>query len=160
MNGIEIRSVNTTDKDWIKSLVKSRQGSERVVSRGKVYNPSELLGFVAVIDGKNVGLITFSIVNNECEIVTLDSLEEGKGVGTSLIEKVMKLAKEKSCYRIWLITTNDNSKALRFYQKRGFILKALYSNALSQSRKLKPEIPQMGNDGIPLRDEIELEFRY
>lgn len=61
--------------------------------------------------------------------------------------------------RLWLITTNDNMEALRFYQKRGFILSALYPNALEESRKLKPEIPEVGLEGIPLRDEIELEFK-
>jgi hypothetical protein len=48
--------------------------------------------------------------------------------------------------------------ALRFYQQRGFVLAAIHRNALEQSRKLKPEIPLVGNDGIPLRDEIELEM--
>jgi hypothetical protein len=59
---------------------------------------------------------------------------------------------------MWLITTNDNMAALRFWQKRGFMLVAVYTNALEQSRKLKPEIPLIGLDGIPLRDEIELEL--
>lgn len=45
---------------------------------------------------------------------------------------------------------------LRYYQKNGFHLHALRVNALAESRKLKPEIPAFGNDGIPLRDEIEL----
>jgi len=34
----------------------------------------------------------------------------------------------------------------------------LNRNALEVSRKLKPEIPQIGYDGIPLRDEVELEM--
>lgn len=55
-------------------------------------------------------------------------------------------------------SSNDNLNALRFYQKYGFTLVALYPNALAQSRKLKPQIPLIGNDGIPLRDEIELEL--
>ena len=58
-----------------------------------------------------------------------------------------------------MITTNDNLNALRFYQKRGFVLAALYPNALVQSRKLKPEIPETGIGGLPLRDEIELEMK-
>jgi hypothetical protein len=33
-----------------------------------------------------------------------------------------------------------------------------YRNALEFAGKLKPEIPLIGNDGIPLRDEIELEM--
>jgi hypothetical protein len=57
-----------------------------------------------------------------------------------------------------LITTNDNTHALRFYQRRGLQLAALHRNAIEESRRLKPEIPQHGADGIPLRDELELEL--
>jgi len=46
----------------------------------------------------------------------------------------------------------------RSYQQRGFVLAAIHRNALEQSRKLKPEIPLVGSDGISLRDEIELEM--
>jgi hypothetical protein len=49
-------------------------------------------------------------------------------------------------------------KALRFYHLRGFLLAAIYRNAIAASRKLKPEIPLQGIDGIPIRDEIELEL--
>ena len=47
---------------------------------------------------------------------------------------------------------------MRFYQKRGFVLVAVHRNALAESRRLKPEIPLIGIDDIPLRDEIELEM--
>ncbi|UCF27229.1 MAG: GNAT family N-acetyltransferase, partial [Chloroflexota bacterium] len=81
------------------------------------------------------------------------------GIGSALITKAVETAELEGCYRVWLITTNDNIPALRFYQKRGFRLVAIHLNALDNSRKLKPEIPQDGLDGIPLRDEIELEFK-
>jgi len=49
-------------------------------------------------------------------------------------------------------------KALRFYQRRGFRLAALHQGAVDDSRaRLKPEIPEVGAHGIPLRDELELE---
>jgi RimJ/RimL family protein N-acetyltransferase len=63
------------------------------------------------------------------------------------------------CYRLWLITTNDNEPAIQFYQRRGMTLVAIHHNALSESRKLKPEIPLIGLGGQPLRDEIEFEYR-
>jgi RimJ/RimL family protein N-acetyltransferase len=76
----------------------------------------------------------------------------------ALIEAVKNTARAAKCKRLWLITTNDNLNALRFYQKRGFVLVAVHRNALEISRQLKPEIPLFGADGIPLRDEIELEM--
>ena len=62
------------------------------------------------------------------------------------------------CSRITLITTNDNLAALKFYQKRGFDMVRLYRNAVEQARKIKPMIPLLGYDDIPVRHEIELEM--
>lgn len=105
-----------------------------------------------------MGLVTYRIDGSECEIVTLDSAIEGMGIGSGLISAVKSAAMSAKCHRIWLITTNDNTPALRFYQKIGFVLVAVYPKSIEQSRKLKPEIPMIGLDGIPLRDEIELEM--
>jgi len=80
------------------------------------------------------------------------------GSGTALMEAVAAAARDAGCRRVWLITTNDNLRALRFYQRRGFRLAALHRDALDRSRELKPSIPDVGLDGIPLRDELELEL--
>lgn len=85
-------------------------------------------------------------------------MKEGIGIGTALIEAAARAAAIVGCSRPWLITTNDNVEALRFYQRRGFRICAAHVNALEASRRLKPEIPVTGRHGIPLRDEIELEF--
>jgi RimJ/RimL family protein N-acetyltransferase len=106
-----------------------------------------------------VGLVTYRIEGSQCEVVTLNSEEEGTGIGTALLEAVCREAAAAGCTRVWLITTNDNLPALRFYQKRGMRLFALHPNAVEASRKLKPEIPLAGWEGIPIRDEIELELR-
>jgi ribosomal protein S18 acetylase RimI-like enzyme len=123
-----------------------------------MYHPKKLPGFVATIDGKSVGLLTYEISNGECEVVTVNSVSERLGIGSGLLEAVRRVAISAGCKRLWLITTNDNTHALRFYQKRGYRLVALYPNQLEKSRLLKPEIPLVGMDGIPLRDEIELEI--
>jgi ribosomal protein S18 acetylase RimI-like enzyme len=88
----------------------------------------------------------------------MKSLAEGIGVGSALVNAVKTIAASAKCRRLWLVTTNDNTYALRFYQKRGFQIVAAHRNALERSRKLKPEIPLEGVDGIPIRDEIELEI--
>ncbi len=130
-----------------------------MISRGNIHNADQLPGFIALESEKPLGLITFSLKNDECEIVTLDSLEAGKGIGIKLIKSVKDFAVEKNCNRIWLITTNDNTNALKFYQKNGFRLAAIHPGAVEKSRRIKPEIPEVGCDDIPIRDEIELEIR-
>ncbi|GAV25404.1 N-acetyltransferase [Carboxydothermus islandicus] len=97
-----------------------------MVAKGKVHYVDKLPGFVALNEGKIEGLITYHIENGECEIVSLDSLKENQGIGSKLIDCVLSEAKKQGCKRVWLITTNDNLKAIRFYQKRGFNMVALY----------------------------------
>jgi len=142
----------------VTSFIQDQWGSNRVVSKGRMFDPSELEGFAAVADEKVVGLVTFRVERDECEVVTLNSLSEGTGTGSSLLNAVRDTAIKARCRRLWLITTNDNLSALRFYQKWGLRITAIYPNALERSRMLKPEIPLLGREGIPIRDEIELEM--
>lgn len=152
-----IRPIEEKNKEWIKNFLAEQWGSVDIITRGKSHNAADIPGYIAFKGNKPIGLITYVIENNECEIVSLNSLLEGKGIGSQLIEVVKKTAEKNKCKRLWLIETNDNTKALHFYQKRGFHLIAVHPDALEESRKMKPEIPLIGNDGIPLRDELELE---
>ncbi len=106
--------------------------------------------------GELAGLITYTLRGQECEITSLNSVEEGKGIGTALIQAVEDAARAHGCSVLKLTTTNDNLKALGFYQKRGFVLSRLLPDAVTRARALKPEIPLIGYAGIPIRDEIEL----
>ena len=135
-----------------------RWSSVRVVSRGRVHDADRLPSLVALLGSRRVGLLTYRIDVDQCEIVTLDSLQEGIGIGAALVKSVRSAAVANGCRRLWVITTNDNLRALHFYRLNGFSLVARHSNAVEQSRKLKPEIPLIGLGGIPLRDEIELEM--
>jgi N-acetylglutamate synthase-like GNAT family acetyltransferase len=105
-----------------------------------------------------IGLVTYHIVDDACEIVSLDSLRPGIGIGTALLDAVAQAARAEECRRVWLVTTNDNLDALGFYQKRGFSLVAVHRCSVERARVLKPEIPLVGQGGIPLRDAIELEL--
>lgn len=153
-----IRPLLPQDAAWVRPRLIERWGGERIVVHGQVFWPAQLPGLVALEAEQSLGLLTYSITGQACEIVTLDSWQEGIGVGTALLEAVRRVAGAAGCRRLLLLTTNDNTAALRFYQKRGFVLAALHVNAVSRARALKPEIPLLGRDGIPIRDEIELEL--
>jgi GNAT superfamily N-acetyltransferase len=116
-------------------------------------------GFVCVEDGRVTGLITYRLEGGECEISALVSYGENRGVGTALLEKVREVATAEGCRRLFLITTNDNARAIRFYQKRGMELVAVRLGELERSRILKPQIPPTGIDGIPLLHELEFAYR-
>lgn len=150
--------MNGSDLGWVRYLLTTHWRSTKIVSRGRVHDADALPGFAAVQEEKPVGLVTYHVDSNACEVVSLNSLIEGIGIDSALIAAVRDAAVAAGCKRLWLITTNDNTHALRFYQKRGFALVAVHRNALTESRKLKPEISAVGMDNIPLRDEIELEM--
>ena len=157
MSDFCIRPVDSGDGDWIAKTITERWGAEFVVAHYEVFHCRDLPGFVANDGEEKVGLLTYKIVGDDCEIVSLDSLQPCKGIGTALIDAVKATAIESGCKRLWLVTTNDNMNALCFYQKRGFVLVKINRNAIEFARSLKP-IPLIGVEGIPLRDEIELEM--
>ncbi len=134
-------------------------GGEEMITRGNIYRPEQLEGFVVEAGEEWIGLLTFFIEAGECEVTSLDSLRARQGIGSTLIDRAIEEARSRNCKRLFLITTNDNMNALGFYQKRGFEIVAVYRGAVNESRKIKPGIPLIGMNGIPLRDEIELEMR-
>jgi GNAT superfamily N-acetyltransferase len=158
MNSFKVRPINKNDKKWVGDLLKEWWAGPLIVTRGKVHRADKLLGFIAEENGNPIGLITYEITGTNCEIISMNSLVEGKGVGSALVNAVKNVCLKARCNRLWLITSNDNTKAIRFWQKRDFRLVAVYPGAIDELRKLKPEIPLTGNDGIPIRDEIELEM--
>ncbi|MGD8413997.1 MAG: GNAT family N-acetyltransferase [Candidatus Latescibacterota bacterium] len=153
-----IRPTEPEDADWIEQFTIQHSNAPFVVAHGELYYPHQLHGFVAEAGDECLGLVTYRLDQIECEVITLDSTLENHGVGTALLESVVAEAQAIGCIRLWLITTNDNLRALAFYQKRGFELVEIHRNAVDRSREIKPQIPLVGDSGIPIRDEIELEL--
>jgi ribosomal protein S18 acetylase RimI-like enzyme len=157
MTSVQIRPVTSEDQRWVAKVLTRAWGDTRVVSYGRLHQADRLPGLVAEVEGELVGLATYRVEDETCELVSLNSLRSGMGIGSKLLEAVVDLAGQEGCIRLWLITTNDNLQALGFYLKRGFRLVAVRLGAVEESRRLKPEIPAFGQDGIPIRDELVLE---
>jgi len=153
-----IRPVRDDDHPWIVRLLEKHWGDARIVTRGRVHEADRLPGFVAEVEGRRVGLVTFRVDADQCEVVSLNSDRREIGAGTRLLDRARAAAAAANCRRLWLVTTNDNLPALRFYQKRGWRITAVHAGAIEESRRLKPSIPPIGDNGIPIRDEIELEL--
>lgn len=179
-----IRPLERTDREWVAHFLDQHWGSTQLVSRGQAVYGHLLPGYIAETvpatgaaeadddsdnastgdaaqeEAQPIGLLTYQLTSNACEILTLNSLRPGIGVGSALVETAINAMREvKDIERVWLITTNDNLPALKFWQKRDFELVAVHRNAIHQARRIKPQIPIVGLEGIPIRDEIELEFR-
>src|SRR6266702_4062751 len=154
-DGTATRSVCDADQLRVptKRAIKMRRSLCAVVIRE--YQESDRGWAEAFLNGRPVGVVTYRRESDECELAFIAALERHEGVGTALLEALLEAVAE--CERVWLVTTNDNLEALRFYQRRGFVLSALRPGAVADSRqRLKPQIASAGDFGIPLRDELEL----
>jgi len=153
---VTVRAATDADLEQRRNALVEHWGSTRIVTRGRVHATESLPCLIAEADGEWVGFLTYDIYGQECELITMNAFHRGMGVGSALLGRLREIALEHNCRGIWLITTNDNVDAMRFYQKKGFYFVEVHRDAVVAARRLKPEIPMIGNHGIPIRDEIEL----
>lgn len=159
MTNYTLRALVRADQDVVRQLVTESWGAPTVVvGQARVVDPGTLPGLVAEDHGVIVGLLTYEITGTSAEIVTLNAFRAGSGIGGTLMRRAEEVLRAQGITRIFLMTTNDNTDGLRFYQRLGYRLTQLRVNAIEASRKVKPEIPLTGNHGIPIRDELELEL--
>jgi ribosomal protein S18 acetylase RimI-like enzyme len=155
---LSVRPVEDSDRDWLGETL-TQLGQLRIVSRGRLTeDASRLDGFLAERAGTKVGYALVRVDNRELEVVALEALTRRQGIGTALLAAAADEARKAGCARAWLITTNDNLDAVRFYQRRGWDLVALHRDAVTAGRKLKPELPEVGDYGLPIRHELEFEL--
>lgn len=155
---MRLEQITHENRDRINEFIMRHWFTTEMVIRGEIVDMTAVDGLFIADERDIIGLITYRTDEGVLEITSLDSLREDQGIGTALLNAVIDKAKELRCTKIVLITTNDNINALRFYQKRGFDMTCLYHNAVDRSRKIKPEIPLIGEHSIPIRHEIELEM--
>ncbi|HTX12702.1 MAG TPA: GNAT family N-acetyltransferase [Solirubrobacteraceae bacterium] len=153
---IAVRNPREDERAWVRQFLEGAWGTP-VVSRGVAHDAPELPALLAVDGAEIVGLATFHFADGDCELVTLDALRGGQGIGSALLAAVGEEARRHGCRRLWLITSNDNVNAIRFYQRRGMRLVAVHRDAIDESRRIKPSIPVIGEHGIPIHDELQFE---
>jgi len=145
------------EQRWLNELWKSEWGGEIMVSRGHVYRLRELKSLVAKTEQRLIGAVVYRFDNDGgCELMSINATIPGAGIGTKLLDAVESETREQGCHRLWLITSNDNLDALRFYQRRDYRITAVHVGAIDEARRIKPTIPFVGNHGIEIHDELEL----
>ena len=155
----EIISVDSEWRAEIDRLIEREWAGPMVATNGVLHNTSQAEGFVFLSSGQLAGYLLYCLEKGECEVLVLHSLAENRGVGSALLRSAVQKAKQGGCGRLWLVTTNDNVRAVRFYQRFGMELKAVRIGAMDQARaSLKPSIPLIGSDGIPIKPEFEFEM--
>ena len=150
-----VRPLADTDRPWMQEWLRRAWGSTAVARHGAVVDAARLPGFVALVDGEPVGLLTYDRRGDEVEVVTLQSEPEGAGAGRALMDAVAGYGRDTGARRLWLVTTNDNIRAIGFYQQWGMDLCGYVHHGVERSRRLKPSIPTIGSHGIAVRHELE-----
>ena len=153
----KIERITEKNRNLVNHFLIDNWFSTDISIRGEIIDGTKLDGFLIQEENTIIGLVTYTFFGDICEIVSLDSKKENIGIGSALLKEIEEIAKNNNCKKMRLITTNDNMRALQFYQKRGYCLTKLYQNAMDEVRKVKTDVPLIGENGIPLRDEIELE---
>jgi GNAT superfamily N-acetyltransferase len=163
---VQVRPRVASDDRIIRDMVGDSWGGTMVVSRGRLHDALLLPGFIATDGGRTVGVVTYRVHEGaspprgelEMEVVTIDAAVRRRGIGSSLLKAAITQAMRENCRRVWLVTTNDNVVAQRFYTRNGMTLAAVHVGAMDRSRALKPGIPLHADDGTPIRDEWEYEL--
>jgi ribosomal protein S18 acetylase RimI-like enzyme len=153
---VAVRRILDEERPAVARLLSDRWGSTQIVSREKVHDVEAAEVLVAVRGDELVGSASFVVGDGEAELLTLDALDEGVGIGSALLEAVAEASGAAQARRLVLSTTNDNLRALDFYQRRGFRLLELLPGAVDRARERKPSIPLVGSSGIEIHDELVL----
>lgn len=146
------------DRRWLTAFWLAQWGSDSMVTRGTMHRLPDGMSLIARGETGNVGAATYVLdpEDGSCELLSLNAAARGRGVGSALLAAAEESARKRGSRKIWMVTSNDNLDALRFYQRRGYRLVTVHAGAIDDARRLKPSIPAIGNHGIPLHDEIEL----
>jgi len=151
-------AIRDSDRAEVADFIERHWGSKISMSHGQAFYPHQEQGFVERRDGAIVGLLTYHLDEEGMEVLTLNSTLEGEGIGSSLMLNAIEAARKKSCRKIWLATTNDRLRVIDFYQRLGFRMTAINLGVVDEARKIKPQIPVVGERGVPIHDEVVMEL--
>jgi ribosomal protein S18 acetylase RimI-like enzyme len=156
---VVLRPLATEDFALVEELLDAQVGGRRQARLGEVVDVLRAGGIIAVEGGEIVGVATADLGEEvtELQVLAVVPRHQGRGLGGRLLEATVAQASARGSRLLWLVTTNDNLDALRLYQRHGFRLAELHPGAVDESRReLKPGLPETGQHGIPLHDELVL----
>ena len=159
MRAVTVRSMTPEDAGWADRLLSGYQSTRMTARLGELLDPHGMPGLVAEVGGSPVGLLTYQVKDDEMEALTVHAQASGRGAGSALLAAAVDEAKHRGARRLWLVTTNDNLQAIRFYLRRGMHVARIHEGAVDRDRELKPGMSRVnGENGIPMRDLVEFDL--
>jgi GNAT superfamily N-acetyltransferase len=147
------------DVDFLSRFLLRRWGTDVLAMGGRVYRLAdvEAMGAYDAEDGL-VGVAVYAMKPTALFLLSLDALRQNEGVASRMIEALSGEGRRRGARRLRVMTTNVNYDGMRFYQRRGFRMTALYPGAIDALRAFAPTLKTSGADGVPARDILELEI--
>jgi ribosomal protein S18 acetylase RimI-like enzyme len=118
---------SNTEADMKKYLAESFN-DEKV--KAELANPDSLF-FIAWEEGNPIGYLKVNTGNAQTDLQDVNALEieriyvksayHGKKVGNRLYEKALEVAQSLQKSYMWLGVWEENPRAIRFYEKNGFV---------------------------------------
>ena len=150
---VRASTLEEIEADW-----REFTGGPPVVGVLREYQPSDVEGIVwRDLDIGRTGVVTWWIDGERAEITSVHAEPPGGGTGTRVMDAAEEELRRCGVKVVVLATTNDNTRALNFYIKRGYRLVRLHLDAMDRVREVKPGVPLTGREGVPLQDMWELE---
>ncbi|MBI4728198.1 MAG: GNAT family N-acetyltransferase [Acidobacteria bacterium] len=153
---VRLRPFEPRDRDAVAAILTRHFGSPRIVSRGALRDGVQAPGFVAEEGGAPFGLAIYVDGGQEWELLAVARERPAECLGAALLDAVVHRAISAGAERLVATTTDDNEPALAFYARHGFEVVERRAGAIAGYRSQKPEIPETGVGGRPIRDEIVL----
>ncbi len=150
----DTRPLTERERADLTRLLTQEWGAPKVICRGTIYDAASCPALGRWEGGRLSGLATYTISRGECVLLTLNAFEPGRGVGAALLAAVTEEARRAGCRRLWLTTSNENARAIGFYEHCGMRLVAVHRGAVDEARRLKPAIPEFAPDGTRISDEL------
>jgi GNAT superfamily N-acetyltransferase len=150
---MDVRWRGDDDDAWLRDFLEREWGGTTMVVHGESI---AMLALPALVAGDRDGIAIFR--NDPAELVLLHAIKQKAGVGAALLAALVDHLLARGVKLLRATTTNDNLSALRFYKRHEFRLCALWPGAVTAARLLKPTIPTVGEDGIPMSDELDFEL--
>lgn len=152
---MEITRITDDNRKMLTQFIIDNWYGSIMIIKGERVDITTEDGYCIIDKNSVVAVVTYRLKNNICEITLLYTVKQRCGIGKKLVHEVTKTVRNKGGDTVMVVTTNDNIEAIAFYQKMGFDIVNIYRNSMDYVRKMRPTVPIMGENNIPLRHEIE-----
>lgn len=149
-----VREAVDSDREKALGIFRRHFGHTPLVAFGRVVSLGEAATLVAEAEHEVGGALAWRPVDGALHIIAVatDPMWQRAGLAGHLVAEAEIIARRLGHPHVVATITNDNIPALYFYQRRGYRVSAVLTDAVAAQGPAEA----LGFAGIPIRDEIHL----